>query len=132
MECFASDQYVIITLMFIIGCIPMALYQVYMCLTHVISSDCSFAEAHKSKTTALIIIVMTAYLGGQRQKYPRSRSLPHSHMHNTKNRHDVYCFQASAALVHDRLFLDSGASRSIIHDAELLINIRPIQDTCTV
>ena len=57
MEYFASAQYVIITLMCFISCIPMALHGVYTCLTHIISTACNFAEAHKSGTAALIIIL---------------------------------------------------------------------------
>lgn len=132
MEYFASAQYVIIALMCLLSCVPMALHGAYSCLTHAISTACNFVEAHKSGTTALIIIAMAAYLGGQAQACPSSRSLAYSQMHSAKNRHDVYCFQASAGLARDRLFLDSGASRTIIHDAGLLSNIRPLQATRTV
>jgi hypothetical protein len=115
MEYFASVQYMIITLMCLLRCIPMTLYGAYSCLTHVTSMACNFVETHKSGTTVLIIITMTAYLDGQVQAFPSSRSLSYSQMHTVKNRHDVNCFQASAGLVHDRRFLDSGASRTIIH-----------------
>jgi hypothetical protein len=133
MEYFTSAQYVIITHhSCLLSCIPMSLHGPYSCLTHVISTACNFAEAHKSWTTALIIIALAAYLVGQVQACPNSRSPPFSQMHSAKNRHDVYCFQTSAGLVHNRLFLDSDESRTIIHDAGLLSNIRPLQRTRTV
>ena len=125
-------QYVIITLMCLISCIPTALHGVYTSLTHIISTACNFAEAHKSGTAALIIIAMAAYLGGQAQACPSSRSLAYSQTHSAKNRHDIYCFQASAGLVHNRLFLDSGASRTIMHNAIWLSNICPLQAARTV
>ncbi len=39
----------------------------FFCLTHVISTACNFAEAHKSWTVTLVIIDLAAYLGGQVQ-----------------------------------------------------------------
>jgi hypothetical protein len=45
-----------------------------------------------------------------------------------KNRHDRYCFQS----MFNCLFLDSGVSRTIKHDATLLKNIRPLGHSRTV
>ena len=51
---------------------------------------------------------------------------------SARRRHDIYCFQASAGMVHNKLFLDSGASRTIIHDASMLKNVRPLAQVRTI
>ena len=133
MEYLAVAQYMLSTLMCVSSCVSMAFHGVYSCLAHITISACNSADNHKSGTVALIIIFMTAYLGGQAHTCSsQSRYLSFSQTHNAKNKYDVYCFQTSAGLVHNRLFFDSDASRTIIHDANLVNNIHPLQEPCTV
>ena len=69
------------------------------------------------------------------QVYPSGRwasPLVHARLASARHRHDIYCFQAIAGMVHNKLFLYSGASRTIIHDASMLKNLRPLDKAKTI
>jgi hypothetical protein len=69
------------------------------------------------------------------QAYPSGRwasPLVNARLASARHRHDIYCFQASEGMVHNKLFLDSGASRTIIHNASMLKNVRPLDKAKTI
>jgi hypothetical protein len=42
--------------------------------------------------------------------------------------HEQYCLQAAAGFTKGQLFLDFGASTTLIHDASMLTNVRPLPE----
>jgi len=42
--------------------------------------------------------------------------------------HEQYCLQAATGFVEGQFFLDSGASTTLIHDASMLTNVRPLPE----
>jgi hypothetical protein len=69
------------------------------------------------------------------QAYPSGKwdsPLVHARLASARHRHDIYCFQSSAGMIHNKLFLDSDSSRTIIHDASMLTNVRPLEKAKTV